>query len=628
MLAPFQHHKTVEGFTYTTAPVLTYFQIHLPFTRDQIQYHDNWVYMKAGSMHHIFSYGNGRPLWNYFCMDGITSDQIYVTRNGYCGTFYVHHDRILYRYLYVTRTLKPIVIDNRQICLLQDHDDDFTILCASNKNTLVNYDDPNEAYAMLEDDEQLLGDSGTSYDESIVIISSPKSDLAFVRGKTLCINVREAVRYHIFRDCVLVIDKAHTVYIFLVDKEWDRDHFQPVSSFTIGKHTHSISQGINLPEPVEDIYILDRRNKIICIRANDRYYVCKLDDKPNPLEEITLAPVVITMPTIDLTQIDRPKCDGDPICVKIETYASRCERLALLAEMFGIYYKYEISIDRKGIMVSHGPGVKKVFVQDALSQFASRYLIQHNACTSINLAAVEALTAPQLFAYGRMLHLAIAMAKQQLSIRLPVILLAAILGRELTIPELEYMAAKENPELFESIKVYSHDPSGLIECGYDTYQECLEHTIHYYGTCDHASHGSLREVCRVIAAGIGPIKNRKLMNLPTLDYYMSGDYSIDRSRLVGLISYHNLDELVLENPITEIIDTLTEEQLAILLKNWGGTTVVQNRSYVVNIVDDEDMFFATCSTTLTLPRSAIDESVVSREALIGLLTTPVNYIEN
>lgn len=628
-LAPFQHHKASEGFTPTTSPILTYFQIHLPFTPEQVRYCKGWVYMKAGSMHHVLTYSNNRAQWNYFCMDGITSDCIHVADYG---TFYVHHDRTLFKYLYVTRTLKPVVIDNKRICLVRN-DREQAILCASNRNTMASYGDPGMSFAMPDNDEYPQGVfSGSNYDERVIIISSPRAELFFVRGKTLCINARDAIKYQIFRDGVIIIDRLHRVYICLVNKDWDGDQFRFVSLFMIGSNTYNVSRWTSLPEPVEDIHVCERPNKVIYIRANALLYSCKFNGEPSSLEEIILVPLTVleAVISIDLTLIERPKCKGHTISVNIETYARRCERLALLAEMFGIYNKYDISIDRKGQTVSHGPGVKKVFVQDALSQFSSTYFTQHNACTSIDLAAVDSLTAPQLFAYGRMLHLAIAMTKHQLSIRLPVILLAAVLGRELTIPELEYIVTKETPESFESIQAYSLDPQGLADCGYDTYRECLEHTVHYYGThTDTASQQRLKEISRVIAAGIvsiTPIKNRKLMNLPTLDYYMSGDYCIDRSRLKDLITCYESASIEYKDLIIEIIDTLTEEQLAILLKNWTGTSVAQNRSYLVSTSENID--FTTCSSTLRLPRSATDQSIISRETLIELLTTPINYIEN
>ena len=632
-LAPFQHHKNHES------AILTYFQLGLPFVPDCVSYHRDFVYMQAGLVHHILtSCDNTKcapsfPSWSYFQLDGITPDCIHIMGNS--GSFYVHHGSTLYQYLSVTRNIESIIRDNDQIYLLRAPDEMRTdVLCRTTGNTLVDYSNSKLQYAMLEDGEMPVGVCFIKQSARMLLISSPQQSPFFVRGSTFCINTHGTITNQVFSvygnieyvtGGVILVSDAGKITICTLDSVWDTDGFKRVGTYQVDNHTYCIYEPTVLPEPVDDVHVQEGagdNNSYVLVRAVNHFYRYKLTERGlGPCEEITLRPESSTTNLIIKALINRPQCDGNRVAVNIETYASRLERLALVAEMFGVHHTYSVSIDRQSKAISYGKGVKRVFVCDALAQFASTYLTQHNALTSFNLVAFDGITAPQLFAYGRMLHLAIAMTKQQLSIRLPLALLTALQGSEPTIDELEYFALKESPETFESMRPYRHDPSGLADCGYDSYQECLEHAVHYS-----TSQPRLTDICATLAAGITslmPIKNLKLMNMPTIDYYLSGPYYIDRQRFKSMIRYSN-DEC--EHIMVEVIDGLTEEQLAILLMNWSGTTVVMDKQYHVSA--DTNLEFSTCGLSLSLPRTMLQDLATHRATLIEMLTTPINYIKD
>lgn len=624
---------------YHHAKALIYFKIILPFRPDSILYRDDMVYMCTGPMHHVLtSFTSSDPLrstvsWFYFELEGMSPNSVYISNQT--DSIYVHHANTLYRYMYITRELEPIVIDNDRMYMLSDLDNgSLDILCASTANTLVDIDTRRRLqYAMIEPGEVVRA---INYSGLMLVDSPSTQDRFFMRDQTFCINTHDAIAYQLFTTGAIVIQRDQTVHVCTLDVSRLRDErFQFVETFMNRDHAFCISTWTTLPSPISSIHIHDScdrmppRDGIVIIQAGNQLYQCSLNEGGLGLHtEITLGSECPTVHvSVTKSLIDRPTCGRDTtIPVNIETYANRCERLALIAEMFKINSTYSVSIYHQAKSVSYGKGVKRVFVQDALAQFATQYLTQHCACTSIKLEAFESITAPQLFAYGRMLHLAMAMTKQQLSIRLPTVLLTAILDRELTISELEYMAAIETPEAFKLMQTMSDNTAALADCGYDSYRECLEQAIHYQ-PADTESQQRLAEICRVMANGIkslAPIKNLERMNLPTIDYYMSGDYYIDRQRLKSKIQYTSAD---CELTMTELIHTLPEEKLAILLKNWSGTTVVQNKQYYVGA--GPTVHFATCSLELGLPRAALtDSSIIPREALIELLTTPVNYIEN
>lgn len=152
---------------------------------------------------------------------------------------------------------------------------------------------------------------------------------------------------------------------------------------------------------------------------------------------------------------------------------------------------------------------------------------------------------------------------------------------------------------------------------------------------------SLR-ISKLLAIGFkhySGIKNIDRMNFPTLDYYLSGDYSVDRNRLIkNLVIKNNIssdtsdDVSEYKNIFVDIIKSLPEDKLMILLKNWSGTSVVEKSClYKVTIESkkrstNEDVYFATCDTNIILSAKFLKK--YDSELLIDILTTPMTSMQD
>jgi hypothetical protein len=135
------------------------------------------------------------------------------------------------------------------------------------------------------------------------------------------------------------------------------------------------------------------------------------------------------------------------------------------------------------------------------------------------------------------------------------------------------------------------------------------------------------------------IKNLEIFNYPTFDFYMSGDYFIDRKLLIKnlKIKLSHLSgqkvELIKENEditkekFTRLFNSLSEEKLKILIKNWSGTSII-NKSYDYIIIIDKhpniNVYFRACTVTIEINNNLLENNNDSDTILIDILTTPCN----
>src|SRR5437868_13525572 len=134
-----------------------------------------------------------------------------------------------------------------------------------------------------------------------------------------------------------------------------------------------------------------------------------------------------------------------------------------------------------------------------------------------------------------MLHAVIFHTNNHLPIRLPLVLVSCLLGREPTISEFEYFTEKEDSQILTSLRAYKHNPQIIKSFGleFDDYVDCLKYICKYKHISD--TNSVLSEICETIKTGFwnyGSVKNLSIMNMPTFDYYLSGDYNIDRELFI------------------------------------------------------------------------------------------------
>jgi hypothetical protein len=216
---------------------------------------------------------------------------------------------------------------------------------------------------------------------------------------------------------------------------------------------------------------------------------------------------------------------------------------------------------------------------------------------------------------------------------MPITFLAALLNKKPCVSELEYFIKLDDPETFDNIHKIKDDPEMIKSLGYKNYKNCLQQLCKFY--YDPETKVETKRINNFLAKGFleyGPIKNSSQMNFPTINCYLSGDYTLDRKNLLKNLIIYSDDNLKMKDyyiTVTEIINTLPEDKLLILLKNWSGTTVIKKSyEYKIGIKSDtymqeSNIHFGTCDTNLSIHKNMIDDPEM-RNILIDILTTPMN----
>lgn len=639
------------------AQVLTYYQLDIPFTPTVTLYSTDYLYMRNNSRHHVFTSRccdtseddtstKTQLSWIYFKMHGLTPDHIHVSGNR--STINVHHKGALYQYIHILKKLVKVTSCNL-----------FSSMVRGGSGTTCDDPDGPLLFAPSARDDKLVIYGGTSWDacirdlvphiidihrcgvfysDTIVLIDHPDHEVHKrfdARAHVIIFNTDTVVEYVLTGCGIAFTDRDGEAYFCICFRPEDTD-LSLIETIQVRPDEDDDSQYYvcrwdNKPCPGPVTSLQSHTNAIVFKGGNGSWHTCRLEtDELSPYTTLAIGcvPKTKSVTRVNPKLISRPKPGGIRVPISIQTCADRLERLSTMAELFNIETRFAISFDRKSRAVSYGEGPKLVFTQDALSQFASTYLTQHQALPTFNLEAFTGMAAPKLYAYGRMLHMAMTITESNLSIRLPLALLAAIKDRKPTIEELEFVAEKENPQVYSTVKPYRDDAAGLLDCGYTSYQECLETLVHYV-TDEHTP--KIKAISRTIAEGLqsyAGIANLSKMNIPTLDYYMSGDYQINRNLLGSLLDFKSSAQFAVSF-IRNLIASLPEEKLAVLLRNWTGTTVVINKPYYVE--SGRDLMFKTCSMTLTVPSKLMTDqpgSPFTPETLTELLTTPVDYIRD
>lgn len=610
------------------AKVLTYYQLCPPFQPSTVSYQDGFLYMHSDNdTHHVLTGcydDDGKSIisWHYFCLSDLTPNSIYVSSESY--NLKVLKDGKLYQYLSITGELELVMdLDVKSISVDWNHTRAF--VCVSKKGFLTEY----PSTSLCKDNDlikDLVGTSNNNSDSSagFLLVDSELPDRYLPRADIMCINIRGVLNHKPITNGILIYDENRTLYLCTTSTRSAPKFLCKVSDYKTSRGTYTVYALTNI-SPFTEMHTSQNR---LVFRVTDKVYKCDFNNgMPGSCSEI-MGEIPFSMATVDPSLISRPSTpSSNKVAITVETCADKLDRLASIAEMFGSDTKVSISYAHRSKSVSYGAGVNRVFIQDALAQFASTYLIKHSACTELNLPAFEGMTAHKMYTYGRMLHMAMTLLGSALPLRVPTALLTAIKGREPVIDELEYLVQKERPDSFESMHQYRTEPSSLAACGYTSYQECLETAIHY-NAFSPESNQTARAICKQMADGFlayHSIKNRELMNFPTLDCYLSGPYTIDREHLKTLINGpSDLCEFMRKH-----IQTLPEDRLAVLLKNWTGTSVLMaDARYRVEYKQSHNIHFSTCSTILGIPKELVKGTApgISCETLVDLLTTPTNHI--
>lgn len=617
---------------------LTYYQINMPFDASSMVYRDNYLYVRDRTFHHIISAyqkyayaDNTNIVWYYFQFGDFDLNEIYM--DPYAGHFYLRHEQTIYAYVHLAKDLKPIIRTDTPTYLSRGTLARPVLIYFVSKarNSLISF---NQAVCISKPSSLLAHVQCIHQTVSklhLVMISIDKTKRFMPRHTALFINTQGLTGWFVYRDgCVFVTDDGSIRICSTCGIE--SIALIKIKTIEVGQHAFNIYRFKALPKPLLDVQM---QNQTLVIRAGALHYDFSLKacDSNIGLNEVTLTHTITAPDPISYNLVQRPSITNtaSPLKIRIETSANRLERLVAISEMLDSTQGLAITYIHRGNSISYGDGIIRVFITDALSQFANTYLIRFNAVSEYDLGAFEHLSVTQIYALGRALHMAIRFTASCLPIRLPLALSIALAQREPTIPELEYFAAKEDLETFNTISSYKDDRTAMLDFGYDSYAECLRARVHYNHSEDDCNE-RVRCISQALAVGfvsVKPLDNARLMNLQTIDYYLSGAYVISRTLLLQrLVSETNSLRIFIKG----IIEEIDEEQLASMLRNWAGSTVLHQGAYRIKHMDNSsDVIFQTCTSSILISKRLFSlalKNPEARELLVQTLVTPMHTVHD
>ena len=625
----------------------TYYQLILPFDANKVFFGKNFLYMRASNYHHIISEqrtDDCRFFYIYFQSDlDFDPKHIYYNPLANChmsgNNVYIEHANDLYKYLYRTCGIEKVSQGPHMI--FNTDDPDYQRMYFLKKNTLyVDENYPSKIIGTSRYFNQMVGIRPMNtkpHSSQLVLVDLAEIESGerfFKSSNILFVNIRGCDFYHLYPNG-LVYCLDHKLYY--LTSEDPIPNTTEINQIIIGSDTYRIFQEDNTPQPITNISF---SSGLIVVQSNDRYFyrnVFPLDH----FEVDTFTEILLNnhnMGSVIKSAIINHEIDFyDFIELTVNIRSSKFERLKNIIELLSKNVEFDITFVDNSKTLSYGDGAKREFMDSAISEFSQRFLIKHNVCTEFNLKEMESLSDDDLVIIGKLLHLVRCHTAEHLPIRLPLNLIAGIGDKEPEIEDLEFFAKMEDPDSFAILYKYKDDPDTIASFDCGTYSECLKFLSKYYhGEVLDEVDASIINKTKYISQKIGTsfrkyheIKNLSVLNLPTLDYYLSGQNILDRELLVKNLKIYNEGGLNIDydSLIIDFIMSMSEDKLGILLKNWSGSSVVMNScKYQVRIVEKmkqmRDFHFSTCSVCITICESLV-KTPETKALLLGLLTTPM-----
>lgn len=616
----------------------TYFELKFPFTPDCCVFAERYVYLRAGSFNHILTETSTLGVtWMYFSYGSIiTPEQIELVSSD--SSFYVSSitDNCIHKY---NHAQKDIAIYHRLPEAVTANIVDDTLFYISAEGFMYDNTQKSRIGKLCEFNELMLDmvDWYAIEHTKVFLINSEINERVSVRDGVLYVNAK--VERHIMTSFGFLYSDLKKIYLCTYLELAEATYgVQEIESVKMDQLTIRIYQINSTPENITDIVFGKR---VIQIQSGSQYYHYLFDFESRRSSEVIEIVISDALEPVSKQQVLYQRirwADNVALCVNPQ---ARClERLLAIAEMLSATTDFDITFTDQGKELAFGQGTKREFFTKALLEFDERYLTMANTLCELNLDAVSSLDDTSLYAMGRMLHMIIIHTGNHLPVRLPLSLVAEILTKDLTESELEYFASQEYGEAFALVKENKHDTELTASLGFESYEDNLKSICKYYS--DDETAATTQRISKQISKGFTdyvPIANLTMMNAPTLDYYLSGDYTINRDLLIKNLKVNNYAEssphAEATNCITSIIQALSEGNLATLLRNWSGsTTVSRSSTYTIilysNTSDNEDIVnglcFSTCSYQIHLNCNLLDTDITPHETLVDMLTTPANYM--
>ena len=684
---------------------LIYYELQLPFEPSFIDYYQNFLYARVNQTHHVFSApypGSDAPIvWRYFYRHNFSVRQLDLSESETDPMFVMWNEGKPYAYNQFTRSFTLLNKPGVQTEILNKGAADsvqIAFLKGGELGEVEDYISPpwlipaslvsNDGLVLCPNKKLSHYIRGISGDHRIMVISTDIRETYVAKDGILYLNIKE-LSYRVYPCGILTHNKTKDLryythaHLSVPPNMVRRDEgacrpknglyresghrFEGVLESTIERtrgsgemREHSDRRTDDTESLLPDLmgsYVvytfaegfipvkIHTTDALMVIQTTDSYYRYAFGvDGAITCDRISL--VFSDDLSINRMLVQRPRIPYKPpsIPVHVNAHDDVLAIMCKLALAASFPDQLEVTLI-SGADAARGIGAKRDFVEQALNQFVQTYMDTFSTMTCLRTKAFEDITDAQISLYGRMLHMSMTVLDTRLPIKLPISVLEAVLDRDLTVAEFEYVARAETPEAFECLQPFKNDLDYLATCGYDSYIECLQAFVHY----DPSQH--TRTISTHIAKGIldyTPIANTASMNLPTLNYYFSGRTCIDRlafkQRITESPSVSSPPDFLsaerpsssskcpplLRNLMHRLIDTVTEEALQNLLKNWSGTSVLLKKQYSVDASpeDTPTIQFRACFLTLRIPMCLVtgEHKLEPIESLYALLTAPIDHI--
>lgn len=271
--------------------------------------------------------------------------------------------------------------------------------------------------------------------------------------------------------------------------------------------------------------------------------------------------------------------------------------------------------------IASGKGPTKEFINEALVDFSDKYLVVNpNKTVEYNTTAMSSFTDLDLVSVGNMLSY-IIFNHGMLPIRLPLTLLSTILKKVPTNKELEYFLKIYDQDVLTNVLMYKYDHENMLTFGFGNYHTTLR------AMCKFHSDDSIKRLDRLISLGFNnyhKISNIDKMDLPTLEYMMSGDFIINKKKFAEDIKIDDDNCKFDKVAFRSKIEKLTDDQFRTMLKNWSASYVIDPKSgYSIGIDNSMNtalLTIQTCTNSIYINPKAN----CNLDNLIAQLIEPIN----
>ena len=626
----------------------------------------HFVYHRSGSFHYImFSTETIYVDCTYFKTElEFSPEDIYIDHES--GSVYIQVDSRAYTYDMKAHGLVRVWDDNNNITstkIIYNQGETGVSICVSDGSNIwyIYGDDPDCINNMGSDPHSSDNSLGLmevppssiissiidfeSFDDfPMYIVSSPEATRYRTTPESIVINIGDLPINNWVQttEGIIILDSGTLYYYCPFELNEETYNTMEVDKIKLNNGgTMYIYMFKDMPHPIES---LNASESIITIKSSDKYYYIILhagDFKVGKFTELSLEEISVVTPTVNKSLVMRQKKTYDDSIVhefNISPNVDKFDRFLIICDLTKGNADFDIQYSSKTQVNAIGNGARREFMEQSLDTFTSKYLVCDRSYPKFNLEEISKLSSEEHFNLGIMFHYVLSTNKNPIMFRLPINLLEAIASRTITLAELEFFANIQDKEVYAQLLPFKSDIEAFkaLDCGFDTYEEKLREMCNY-----ELNNEKLTSICKDIADGFKfymRTPNIDIMNIPTLDYYVSGDFTIDRDKLISLIHIDGSGFPPFYKIIADIIKDLPEQKLIILLRNWSASSVVDRKQrYNITVEDVKtptsekyyppDIHFQTCSFRMFINKKLVDDTTMY-PILMEFLVTPMNSMRD